>query len=403
MGKRRAIRRHKKRLATGKARALLIINPTSGPNNDSILHVKEIVARLDAHGIDVDVRVKLRKKQARKMAKRAAKKGRHLIIAAGGDGTVAPIAEGLIGTSAVLGIVPLGTYNNVATSLGVPTDLEEAIALIASGIVRPVDVGRVVATSANRPRIFLEMALVGVTAAMMPVGQQLKQGKLAGLGDILPAAMQMTPTETEIRLDKHKSHREANTLLVEIANAPRSGPGIISAPDARVDDGELDVAIYHEHTQANLAARFLALKTGLLADDERIERARARHIEVRSANPLPVVADAKVVGHTPARFEVLPGALLVAAGLGIGLEKKPDPADVKAALVPAPLPEEKPDRAEATAVALASPPTAPSRPGPLAVAGNVIDKARDALDTLRGSSDDVPSAVVNGKPEKTKS
>src|SRR5687768_18097048 len=54
-----------------------------------------------------------------------------------------------------------------------------------------------------------------------------------------------------------------------------------------------------------------------------------RHVEVRSANPLPVVADAKVVGHTPARFEILPGALLVAAGLGIGLEKKPDPADVR--------------------------------------------------------------------------
>src|SRR5688572_33266857 len=104
MGTRRAIRRHKERLAKGKARALLIINTKSGPNNDSILRVKEIVARLDAHGVEVDVRVKLRKKQARKMAKRAAKKGCHLIIAAGGDGTVAPIAEGLIGTGAVFGI-----------------------------------------------------------------------------------------------------------------------------------------------------------------------------------------------------------------------------------------------------------------------------------------------------------
>ena len=360
------MKRHARRLAKSKMRALLIINPDSGPDDDSILRVKEIVKRLAAHGIKTDVRVKLRKKQARKMARRAAEKGRRLIIAAGGDGTVAPIAEGLLGTGAVLGIVPLGTYNNVATALGVPAELEAAVALIASGLVRAVDVGRVTAAGANRSRTFLEVAMVGVTAAMMPVGQRLKQGKWAGIGDILPAAMQMTPTATEILLDKAKP-REAMTLLVEIANAPRSGPAIVSAPEARVDDGELDVSIYHEHTQAAIAARFVGLKTGIVSDDSRIERARARSVEVRSANPLPVVADAKLVGHTPARFEVLPGALLVAAGMGMGLEQKPDPEVVEAATVPAELPEEAPDRAEAAAVALSSPPAAPARSGPLAL------------------------------------
>ena len=387
MGTRAVVRRHARRLAKGKAKALLIINPTSGPNDDSILRVEEIVERLAAHGIKTKVRVKLRKKQARKLAKKAARTGRHLVIAAGGDGTVAPIAEGLVGTQTVLGIVPLGTYNNVATSLGVPTELEAAVALIASGLVHPVDVGRVTATAGNRPRVFLEMAMAGVTAAMMPVGQQLKQGKWNGIGQILPAALQMSPTETVVQLDKHQPPREASTLLVEIANAPRSGPGIVSAPEARVDDGELDVAIYHQHTHAALAARFLALKTGLFSDDPRIERARAKRIDVRSANPLPVVADSKMVGHTPARFEVLPGALLVAAGLGIGLEQKPDPAVVAVATEPAPLPAEKPDRAEETAVALAAPPTPPSRPGPLAVAAEVIGKARDTLDSLRPSRD----------------
>ena len=395
------MREHARRLDKGKARALLIINPTSGPNDDSILRVKEIVERLAAHGIKTKVRVKLRKKQARKMARRAAKKGCHLVIAAGGDGTVAPIAEGLIGTQTVLGIVPLGTYNNVATSLGVPTDLDAAVALIASGIVRAVDVGRVTATQGNRSRTFLEMALVGVTAAMMPVGQQLKQGKWDGVGEILPAALQMSPTETEIRLDKDRPPLRSNTLLVEIANAPRSGPGIVSAPEARVDDGELDVAIYHEHTQAALAARFLTLKTGLFADDERIERVRAKRVEVRSANPLPVVADAKVVGHTPARFELLPGALLVAAGLGIGLEQPPEPEAVKAAVVPAPLPEEKPDHAEAAAVALSSPPTAPSKSGPLAVAAELIDKVR-ATATARFERPSPNDTEKRGKRRGTK-
>ena len=381
------MQRHARRLAKGKGKALLIINPTSGPNNDSILRVKEIVERLTAHGVKTKVRVKLRKKQARKLAKRAAKNGCHLVIAAGGDGTVAPIAEGLVGTKTVLGIVPLGTYNNVATSLGIPTDLDAAIALIASGLVSQVDVGRVTATAGNRSRIFLEMAMAGVTAAMMPVGQQLKQGKLNGIGEILPAALQMTPTETVIQLDKKGPALESQTLLVEVANGPRSGPGIITAPDARVDDGELDVAIYHEHTQAAIAARFVALKTGLLGEDQNIERHRAKRIEVRSANPLPVVADSKVVGHTPARFEILPGALLVAAGVGIGLEEKPDPAVVAVATEPAPLPKEETDHAEAAAVALAAPPGAPARPGPLAVVAEVASEVIEKVARVGRNSD----------------
>ena len=397
------MRRHARRLAKGKAAALLIINPTSGPNDDSILRVEEIVERLAAHGIKTKVRVKLRKKQARKLAKKAAKKGCHLVIAAGGDGTVAPIAEGLVGTETVLGIVPLGTYNNVATSLGVPTDLEAAVALIASGLVRPVDVGRVTAAASNRPRVFLEMAMAGVTAAMMPVGQQLKQGKLSGIGEILPAALQMTPTETVVQLDRGQPPREAKTLLIEIANAPRSGPGVISTPEARVDDGELDVAIFHEHTQAALAARFLALKTGLFSDDPRIERARARRVDVRSANPLPVVADTKVVGHTPARFEILPGALLVAAGLGIGLEEKPDPELVAAATEPAPLPEEEPDRAEAAAVALAAPPTPPARSGPISVAAEVIGKARETIGNILPNRETDETDAPESPDAKTKS
>jgi diacylglycerol kinase (ATP) len=338
-----------------KVRALLIINPTSGPNDDSILRVKEIVARLAAHGIKTTVRVKLSKKLARKDAKRFAKKGYPLVIAAGGDGTIAPVAEGLLGTKAALGIIPLGTYNNVATSLGIPADLAQAIALIATGDARSVDVGRVTATGANRKRIFLESATVGLTAAMMPVGQDVKSGRLKSASETLPAALQLTPTATQVYLDKNKTPLEATTLLVEIANAPRSGPGTVTSPDARMDDGALDLALYPEHTHASLKARVVALKTGLPADDPTIQRGRARRIEVRTANPHPVAADSKIVGHTPARFDALAGKLRVITGPGPGLAHQPPPEAVAA--VPAPLPTEEPDPAQEAALGLAAPPT----------------------------------------------
>ena len=376
------------RASKPRLRALLIINTKSGPNNDSILRVKELVERFAAHGIRADVRVKLRKKYAREDAKKAAKKGYPLVIAAGGDGTIACVAEGLLGTDTVLGIVPLGTYNNVATSLGVPMELEASIALIASGVVRAIDVGLVTATGANRPRIFLEMAAVGLTAAMMPVGQDVKMGRWQSATAALPAALQMTPTRAEVRLDKAKEGKPASTLLIEIANAPRCGPGLITSPDARVDDGLLDVAVYHEHTQAMLAARFVALKTGLISDDAQIEQSRARRVEVRTDNPLAVVADSKVVGRTPARFEVLAGCLLVAAGRGIGLEQKPLQEVVEAAAVAAALPEEEKDEIETTAVALSTPPAPEHKRGPLEMVTDALTPAANkAMDTLEKARD----------------
>src|SRR5688500_7404345 len=180
----------------------------------------------------------------------------------------------------------------------------------------------------------------------------------------------MTPTRAEVRLDKSKRAREATTLLIEIANAPRSGPGVITSPDARMDDGQLDVAIYHDHTPAMLAARFVAIKTGLLADDPKIETAQARRVEVRTANPLPVVADSRVVGHTPARFEVRSGCLLVAAGRGIGLGQQPLAAVVEAGMVSAPLGVDEQDPAEVTALGLATPPAQVEKRGPLAAAAD---------------------------------
>src|SRR4029450_5811264 len=105
-------------------------------------------------GIRADVRVKLRKSQARKEARAAAGQKRYdLIIAAGGDGTVEAVASGLIGTAATLGIIPLGTYNNIATCLGIPTDVENACALIAGGVSRNVDVGQVFARYRKGPGI----------------------------------------------------------------------------------------------------------------------------------------------------------------------------------------------------------------------------------------------------------
>jgi YegS/Rv2252/BmrU family lipid kinase len=312
--------RHVSALAD-RRRALLIVNSKSGPDADSLLRTREIAEKLALAGIEVDVKVKIKKKRARRDARRAAKRGYPLVIAAGGDGTVEAVASGLIGTRTVLGILPLGTYNNVATCLGIPTDLDQAVALLASGPTRPIDVGRVLARGMKKPSYFLEMAGVGLGAALMPVGQDVEKGRWGTGAHALPVAMNMSPVQTLLRLDGAKPPAKRRTLLVDIVNAPRTGAGVVTAPDARMDDGLLDVQVYRDMDQPTLAKRFLALKMGTATDDASIDHWRAMRLEVQTAEALPVVADSKVVGATPARFESLPGALLVIAGDGIGLSR----------------------------------------------------------------------------------
>jgi diacylglycerol kinase (ATP) len=236
---------------------------------------------------------------------------------------VEAVARGLVESGVTLGIIPLGTYNNVATCLGIPRDVRAACALIAEGAPRSIDVGLVEARGATRPRVFVEMGAVGLAAALMPVGEDVEKRRWRDLVRVLPPAVEMAPTDVTVRLDGSRATRRARSLLVEVANAPRAGAGLLVAPEARLDDGLLRVAVYEELEQAALAARFFALKAGLAPESARIARAVAQRLRVRTATPLPVLADSKIVGTTPATFSVLPGALSVVVGRGFGLAHPP--------------------------------------------------------------------------------
>jgi diacylglycerol kinase (ATP) len=303
--------------------ALLLLNAGAGPRGDAARHERELVDLLGAHGIRAQVRVIQRAGYARAPVREAARSGPGLVIAAGGDGTVEAVARGLVRTGVTLGIIPLGTYNNVATCLGIPRDVRAACALIGEGTKRAIDVGLVEARGATKPRAFFEMGAVGLAAALMPVGEDVEKRRWRDLVLALPPAVEMAPTDVTLRLDGSRATRRSRSLLVEVANAPRVGAGLLVAPEARLDDGLLRVAVYEEVEQAALAARFVALKAGLAPASARIARASARRLTVRTAAPLPVLADSKVVGTTPAAFAVLPGALSVVVGRGFGLAHPP--------------------------------------------------------------------------------
>ena len=289
-------------------RALLIINSKSGPHGDSLLRLRELVDLLSLFNIRADVRVKLRKKQARREARLAARAGCDVVIAAGGDGTVEAVASGLMGTSTPLGIIPLGTYNNLATCLGIPSDAREACALIAAGSPRALDAAVVRAHGMKKPRAFFETCAIGVGAAIASAGQDFEKGRWQDAARSLSPALAMSPVLTRLDVDDEPP-QWTHTLLITVSNAPRAGAALQLAPDARMDDGALDLTVFDELQQAELAARLPALASGNLhpVDDPRVQHRRCAKLQVRSTRPLPVAADSRLLGTTPVQIRVKPG------------------------------------------------------------------------------------------------
>src|SRR5256885_16422964 len=163
-------------------RTVLILNPASGVSplaevQGTVESNEEmILAALNAHGIEPEVWYTTLEDPGGGLASKAADEHVDLVIAAGGDGTIHAVASGLISRESTLGIIPLGTMNNVAHSLSIPFTVEAACAIIAKGKTRAIDVGRI------DEQIFLESAGIGLEAALFSYLEELKSfGELATL------------------------------------------------------------------------------------------------------------------------------------------------------------------------------------------------------------------------------
>jgi hypothetical protein len=161
----------------GKLRpARLIFNPSSGRSvENNALRLSRVISSLRAHGIEAQVGLKTSGGAARALARKAVEDGATLVVVAAGDGTIGDVAAELIGTPTVLGIVPIGTMNNLARSLGVPLAIDDACALIGMGTTRHIDVGRVTSNTNTQAEYFVECTGVGLSAISAMTGQAFEK------------------------------------------------------------------------------------------------------------------------------------------------------------------------------------------------------------------------------------
>lgn len=305
--------------------AQLIFNPSSGRDKkNSAMRLAQVVSSLRAHGIQAHIGLKTSGKAARALAREAVRSGPALVVVAAGDGTLGDVASELVGTSTALGIVPIGTMNNVARSLGIPLEIDDACALIGMGTTRHIDMGRVLSNGKPHDEYFLDCAGLGLSAIAAQGGQAFQKRRWRALPPAIRKFFEAKLGTVQVEMDG--TLVEVSTRIVTVSNAPLIANNLLAAPDAKMDDGFLDVALYDDMGNAALVKHFIAAASG---SPEEIKTYRARRVRISAEEPLPVNSDMNI---TPARhvieIEIVPKALTMIVGNGIGLtlpvESAPD-------------------------------------------------------------------------------
>jgi YegS/Rv2252/BmrU family lipid kinase len=217
-----------------------ILNPRAGV---AVRRTREAVERGRPSWRDYAVYLTRDAGHATELAREAVAAGADLVLAVGGDGTVNEVAQGLLGSSAALGIVPVGSGNGLARALRIPLRPEPALAALEAGVRRRMDVGFV------NGRPFLNVAGAGFDAV---VGHSFhERGKRGGrrgfLGYVRLCLLELrTYRSPRFTIEVPSERVELEAFVLTFANGPQYGAGAVINPGAKLDDGRLEVVVFED-------------------------------------------------------------------------------------------------------------------------------------------------------------
>lgn len=284
----------------------VLINPSAGPARDSKALIEALrrlspVEMLETHGPGDAVR----------LARAAVEAGARRLVVAGGDGTLHEAINGIVeaGGEVDVCLVPVGTGNDLARTLGVPTEPAEAVALLREGEPQPIDVVRVDAGS--EVRYAINAITGGFSGVVSERNTERGKGWMGALSYVVSASRALTDLEryqVELRIDGGEPIQ--GCLLNFVLSSGRFvGGGVEVAPAAHPDDGLLDLMLVPCLTAAELAVVGPAIALGRHGDDERLDLRRVRCLEIDAAPPMPITVDGELGLSSPVRCEVLPRAV----------------------------------------------------------------------------------------------
>ena len=295
-----------------KTRARVICNPSSGGGACEPYAVREALGEFDLDWVVTE---------GVEDAQEAAEEwSEGLLIVVGGDGTVNEAVNGLgragFPRGVTLAVLPMGTGNDLAATLAIPDELDEAEETIHENRVRTFDVARIRSESVEE-RFFINVASGGYgaeTSALADEELKSRWGKLAYFRASLEKARDFDVREVKVTLDGEE--RTLRAVNVVVGNCRYAGGGWLAAPRANPEDGLLDVVVIEDiGLKEALALAPAALSRSDYLGKEGVFSARARKIRVETwPGGLEFTADGELIGDEPAEFEVIPRTLKVVVG-----------------------------------------------------------------------------------------
>lgn len=286
-------------------RLALLVNPTSGRGRGARL-VEPVARRLRASGAQVSVVAGRDADQATARLGDRVAAGVDGVVALGGDGLVNLALQAVAGTDLVLGVVPAGTGNDIARSLGLPADALSAAEVVVRGRSRSVDLGRA------DGRWFAGVLGSGFDSMVNERANRMTwpAGRARYNLAILAELRTFVPVPFVIELDGVAWHTEA--MLVAVGNGSSYGGGMKVCPEARLDDGLLDLTVLGRISKAEFVRVFPSVYKGTHVLHPAVTVRRARTVALRAPG-VTAYADGERVGALPVTCEVVPGALKVFA------------------------------------------------------------------------------------------
>ncbi len=261
-------------------------------------------------------------RDAERLAREAVRAGIERLVVAGGDGTLAEVATGLLraqlASYAELALLPMGTGCDFARTLGVPRDPDAALEVLRIGKARRIDAGHaryIGRDGAPADSYFVNAVSFGVSGLVVELARRGPRWLLGGTAVFALATalalLQHRSARVALRVDGELA-LDAEVALVAAANGRQFGGGMRIAPDARLDDGWLDVVCVANAHGLRLIPKLPKLYRGTLLADPVVSFRRGRRIEADAApGAVLLELDGEPLGALPAQIELLPGALSV--------------------------------------------------------------------------------------------
>ena len=282
----------------------VIVNPKAGSAGD-IYFVLEQLRRLEP----VELHLTSEGEDAETLARNAARSGYDYVVAAGGDGTINAVVNGIARSrrreKIRIGVLPLGTGNDFARSLGLPTSIEGNIDIMIAGETALVDLVR---AKGRFTRYFVNVSaggFSGVVDEMLTPEIKRSWGPLAYLRAAAEALPELEAYHTKIVCDDE--HLSLDLYYVVIANGQFVAGGLPIAPQADLRDGMLDLILIPKLAAPSIALLIAQMMLGKHL--EMVTTRRAKNVSVRSRPAMWFNVDGELFGNKPIVFQVIPGAL----------------------------------------------------------------------------------------------